>query len=83
MAHEIGHNLGMNHDSSNNNCASNGFIMSPSRGTRGETVWSSCSRDHMMKLELKCLEDVPAGMTSAQDHNVYQNYPGVTFILEK
>ena len=29
MAHEIGHNLGMSHDSSGNSCPSNGFIMSP------------------------------------------------------
>ena len=34
MAHEIGHNLGMSHDSSGNSCPSNGYIMSPSRGTR-------------------------------------------------
>ena len=34
MAHEIGHNLGMSHDSSGNTCPSNGYIMSPSRGTK-------------------------------------------------
>ena len=36
MAHEIGHNLGMSHDSSGNSCDSNGYIMSPSRGTTGQ-----------------------------------------------
>jgi len=36
MAHEIGHNLGMSHDSSGNSCEPNGYIMSPSRGTVGE-----------------------------------------------
>ena len=34
MAHEIGHNLGMKHDSSGNSCPRDGFVMSPSRGTR-------------------------------------------------
>ena len=32
MAHEIGHNLGMSHDSDGNSCADNGYVMSPSRG---------------------------------------------------
>ncbi|KAL3288423.1 hypothetical protein HHI36_002869, partial [Cryptolaemus montrouzieri] len=36
LAHEIGHNLGMHHDSLGNNCAKEGYIMSPSRGTNGE-----------------------------------------------
>ena len=40
MAHEIGHNLGMSHDSSGNACASNGYIMSPSRGTKVNQVWT-------------------------------------------
>ena len=34
MAHEIGHNLGMSHDSSGNSCPKDGYVMSPSRGTR-------------------------------------------------
>ena len=33
MAHEIGHNLGMKHDS-DAGCAKDGYVMSPSRGTR-------------------------------------------------
>ena len=32
MAHEIGHNLGMRHDSDGNSCARNDYVMSPSRG---------------------------------------------------
>lgn len=35
--------LGMAHDSTGNYCAKEGYIMSPSRGTQGETSWSSCS----------------------------------------
>ena len=36
MAHEIGHNLGMSHDSAGNGigCPKDGYIMSPSRGTK-------------------------------------------------
>ena len=49
-AHEIGHNLGMSHDSQGNRCKSNGFIMSPSRGIRGETTWSACSRDTILNM---------------------------------
>jgi len=78
MAHEIGHNLGMNHDSTRNSCNSNGFIMSPSRGTKGETVWSSCSRDHIQSLDLECLRDKPVTMSSDMNHNKYSNFPGQT-----
>ena len=38
MAHEIGHNLGMSHDSSGNSCPSNGYIMSPRWGKGGDGV---------------------------------------------
>ena len=76
MAHEIGHNLGMSHDSSNNACPSNGYIMSPSRGTKGETVWSECSKRFMASLDEACLTDTPAVQSGDQDHEVYGNYPG-------
>jgi len=76
MAHEIGHNLGMSHDSSGNSCPANGYIMSPSRGTKGECVWSQCSRDHMARLDLECLLDSPDPMSSDVDHNIYADNPG-------
>jgi hypothetical protein len=42
--------LGMHHDGSQNACPKDGYIMSPSRGTSGETVWSTCSADVIRKL---------------------------------
>ncbi|XP_048510631.1 A disintegrin and metalloproteinase with thrombospondin motifs adt-2-like isoform X2 [Athalia rosae] len=35
-AHEIGHNLGMHHDSTGNACPKDGYIMSPSRETNND-----------------------------------------------
>ncbi|XP_011314906.1 A disintegrin and metalloproteinase with thrombospondin motifs 18 [Fopius arisanus] len=49
-AHEIGHNLGMHHDSTGNPCPRDGYIMSPSRGSTGETIWSTCSRQVVQEL---------------------------------
>ncbi|KXJ81822.1 hypothetical protein RP20_CCG017866 [Aedes albopictus] len=49
-AHEIGHSLGMHHDSAGNVCAKDGYVMSPSRGTQGETTWSSCSAAAIREL---------------------------------
>nr|CAD7579910.1 unnamed protein product [Timema californicum] len=40
----------MHHDGSQNNCPKDGYIMSPSRGTNGETQWSTCSAQVMNKL---------------------------------
>ena len=36
-------------------CKSNGFVMSPSRGTKGEVIWSSCSRRVVQSLDMDCL----------------------------
>ena len=48
MAHELGHNLGMVHDDKAG-CAKEGFIMSPTRGSTGETEWSECSAEILRK----------------------------------
>ncbi|XP_038046787.1 A disintegrin and metalloproteinase with thrombospondin motifs 6-like [Patiria miniata] len=52
-AHEIGHNLGMYHDSEgpdggpNNRCASTGYLMAKNKGDhRLDLGWSSCSRSY-------------------------------------
>lgn len=77
-AHEIGHNLGMLHDGwPNNDCSSNGFIMSPSRGTKGETSWSSCSAHVVHKMgDRTCLSDKPDGVQNFPDHQALTNLPG-------
>ena len=38
-------------------CAKDGFIMSPSRGTKGESEWSSCSVSALHQADLHCLEE--------------------------
>ncbi|KAF8773531.1 A disintegrin and metalloproteinase with like protein [Argiope bruennichi] len=77
-AHEIGHNLGMYHDGPpNNKCPSNGHVMSPSRGTKGETTWSKCSSEVLEKSDKKCLFDEPQGTPSKdQDHEKFKEKPG-------
>ncbi|XP_076234848.1 ADAMTS metallopeptidase stall [Calliopsis andreniformis] len=78
-AHEIGHSLGMHHDSTGNSCSKDGYIMSASRGTHGETIWSECSRDLALKLPYMkpCLRDRPSSqINSPLDHARHFNLPG-------
>ncbi|KAH8035347.1 hypothetical protein HPB51_004588 [Rhipicephalus microplus] len=77
-AHEIGHNLGMLHDGwPQNDCPSNGFIMSPSRGTKGETTWSPCSALVVHKMgDRTCLSNRPDGVTGLPDLEDPQSLPG-------
>ncbi|RLU15801.1 hypothetical protein DMN91_011557 [Ooceraea biroi] len=77
-AHEIGHNLGMHHDSSSNVCPKDGYIMSPSRGVRGETIWSDCSREIAEALSRTklCLLDRPGNVSAADDHTRFRDLPG-------
>ncbi|XP_066973867.1 uncharacterized protein [Macrobrachium rosenbergii] len=75
MAHEMGHNLGMLHDGYGNSCPKNGYVMSASRSTSGETNWSSCSREIIETMTAPCLDDVPSE-PSVHDHSIYEQLPG-------
>ncbi|KAK3881856.1 hypothetical protein Pcinc_013733 [Petrolisthes cinctipes] len=60
VAHEMGHNLGMNHDGQGDArpCSSTKYIMSPSVGP-GKTTWSSCSAQviHSFLRKSSCLDN--------------------------
>lgn len=76
----------MHHDSTGNTCPKDGYIMSPSRGTRGETIWSECSRDLARKLSYAkpCLTDKPAPQTSSRlDHTRFFDLPGRLWTAKK
>uniref|UniRef100_A0A6B2F1H4 Peptidase M12B domain-containing protein n=1 Tax=Bothriechis nigroviridis TaxID=88079 RepID=A0A6B2F1H4_BOTNI len=45
MAHELGHNLGMNHDGNQCNCGGNPCLMSPTLNFEPVYQFSDCSRD--------------------------------------
>lgn len=69
----------MHHDSTGNSCARDGYIMSPSRGTRGETIWSSCSREIAIDLVHKkpCLLDkITIKSDKTLDHGRFLTLPG-------
>ncbi|XP_055372046.1 A disintegrin and metalloproteinase with thrombospondin motifs adt-1-like [Condylostylus longicornis] len=78
-AHEIGHNLGMSHDGTGNQCSQDGYIMSASRGTQGETSWSTCSSDIIRNLGnwATCLNDRPPILPENYDAWKYLGYPGI------
>ncbi|XP_034254844.1 disintegrin and metalloproteinase domain-containing protein 19 isoform X2 [Thrips palmi] len=48
VAHEMGHNFGMEHDSSECSCPSERCIMAPSSSTLSPTHWSSCSEKYLL-----------------------------------
>ncbi|KAK9702439.1 ADAMTS cysteine-rich domain 2 [Popillia japonica] len=83
LAHEIGHNLGMHHDNNGNSCSKDGYIMSPSRGTQGETIWSPCSADVMYNLGwADCLKD--KGKQKQQlNHSKFMEHPGMTYTAKR
>ncbi|XP_051897169.1 zinc metalloproteinase-disintegrin-like crotastatin isoform X2 [Pristis pectinata] len=63
MAHEMGHNLGMDHDDNACLCNSNACIMSPVLSSVLPTEFSSCSHQNFQRFTLtqtaSCLRDVP------------------------
>lgn len=71
----------MHHDSTGNSCPQDGYIMSPSRGTQGETIWSPCSRQIAIDLSTKkpCLLDKTIEDKDDDkelDHTYYLTLPG-------
>ncbi|XP_053665612.1 A disintegrin and metalloproteinase with thrombospondin motifs adt-2-like [Anopheles marshallii] len=83
-AHEIGHNLGMHHDSIGNRCPKDGFVMSPSRGTQGETTWSTCSADVISQLNWAgCLFETDSKVATEYDTTKYYDHPGQAWTAKK
>ena len=88
IAHEMGHNLGMNHDGETgegNSCDPNLSLMSPVLGP-GKVSWSLCSdkelngflNDLKTKAQAMCLNDVPTGL-SRYDFSLGGKQPGEKF----
>ncbi|XP_067213588.1 A disintegrin and metalloproteinase with thrombospondin motifs adt-2-like isoform X2 [Linepithema humile] len=78
-AHEIGHVLGMGHDSDYTKpCDPNKYIMSFEKSRQGQVTWSECSRNIAEGLwEIKeCLRDRTKNLEDAYDHTRYKNLPG-------
>ncbi|XP_067213562.1 A disintegrin and metalloproteinase with thrombospondin motifs adt-2-like [Linepithema humile] len=78
-AHEIGHVLGMRHDSDYTKpCDTYKYIMSSRKFRQGQVTWSECSRNIAEKLwkTKKCLRDRTKNLENAYDHARYKNLPG-------
>ncbi|KAH1015088.1 hypothetical protein HUJ05_012866 [Dendroctonus ponderosae] len=59
------------------------YIMSPSRGTNGETQWSSCSAEVMAKLDwASCLKDA-AKPVKGKDHSRFLDIPGRIYTAKR
>ena len=47
VAHEMGHNFGMDHDKEDCECPDEKCIMAPASSTMKPTFWSSCSLEYL------------------------------------
>lgn len=67
----------MRHDSLDEGCPKDGYIMSPSRGSRGETTWSKCSARAVQIMDwASCLLDKPQKIAPDLDHTAMHDAPG-------
>ncbi|XP_013926259.1 PREDICTED: zinc metalloproteinase-disintegrin-like ohanin [Thamnophis sirtalis] len=71
MAHEIGHNLGMNHDANSCTCTKGPCIMAASEGHELPKQFSSCSlqdyQEFMITKTPQCLINIPFNTSIVQD----------------
>jgi len=66
----------MRHDGPAEGCAKDGYIMSPSRGSRGETTWSACSARAVQIMDwAPCLRDSSSPATNL-NHATLGDAPG-------
>ena len=88
IAHEMGHNLGMNHDgerSEGNTCSPDRYLMSPVLGP-GKVTWSTCSDQELTsfltsgptRAQVSCLEDKP-DLRNSYNFNPSGKAPGELF----
>ncbi|KAM9311984.1 zinc metalloproteinase-disintegrin-like protein H3 [Gastrophryne carolinensis] len=63
LAHEMGHNLGMNHDTSSCTCAGDSCVMSATVSYNSPRLFSSCSLQNFQEFIYdkmpECMRDVP------------------------
>eukprot|EP00794_Sanderia_malayensis_P015856 gene15856-17454_t len=85
LAHQTGHNLGMQHDGTGNSCGGLKRVMS-NNGASGENsyLWSTCSADYLQRFlrldQSSCLQDLPA----KDDGNTLDDYrnPGTAYDID-